>query len=275
MGSKGDKMISFRQPFYEIARECLAKVPNLIVNRIEDASSVERIKDDGDPSTMADMLAEEIACKILSVLDFDVDLYSEERGYLLKSDASEFVIQMDPIDGTYLALRRLPGACMAITVFSKKDMKPVAALVADYYNGDIYWADENGSLLNGEPVRPSTRKTLEEAVVSTCYGKRTRFGRILDDARLVGRAFWVSTNGGILDMVRVATGQIDVYLDLMLGFKPYDFSAGAFIAEKAGACVVDEYGEKIVYPADPNQRCKFIIAANKDLLRAIINAAND
>lgn len=263
-------MHSLFNPFHEIASQCLVKVPAFVAEDTDKASLVVSTKEDGDPSTAVDILAEDIACDVLKALSGQIDFYSEERGYLIKSNNPEYLIQMDPVDGTYLALRQLPGSCMAITAFRNGQMKPVCALVADYYNGDIYWADETGSTLNGKPVHPSNRKTLREALVSTCYGKRSRFGKILDDPRFIDKTFWISTNGGILDMVRVATGQIDAYLDLMLGYKTYDFSAGAYIAEKAGACVTNEHGEPLIYPEDVNQRCKFIIAANKELLGEII-----
>lgn len=266
-------MHSLFNPFHEIASRCLTRIPAFIAENTDKASSVVGIKEDGDPSAAVDILAEDIACDVLKVLRGRIDLYSEERGYLIKSNNPEYLIQMDPVDGTYLALRQLPGSCIAITAFRNGQMKPVCALVADYYNGDIYWADETGSTLNGKPVHPSNRKTLREALVSTCYGKRSRFGKILDDPRFIDKTFWISTNGGILDMVRVATGQIDAYLDLMLGYKTYDFSAGTYIAEKAGACVANERGEPLLYPKDVNQRCKFIIAANKELLSEIVQAA--
>ena len=266
-------MHSLFHPFREIASRCLIQIPALITEHTNKASSIKNVKEDGDPSTMADILAEDIAYDVLSKLDEKLDFYSEERGYLIKTENSNYIIQMDPIDGTFMALRQLPGACMAITAFQKAGMKPVCALVADYYNGDIYWADENGSTLNGKPIHTSNRKTLGEAFISTCYGKKSRFGKILDDTRFVDKAFWISTNGGILDMARVATGQVDAYLDLMLGYKAYDFSAGAYIAEKAGACVTNEFGEPLIYPENPELRCKFIIAANKELLEEIIQSA--
>lgn len=71
-------------------------------------------------------------------------------------------------------------------------------------------------------------------------------------------------------MARVANGQVDACLDLMLGYKPYDFSAGAFIAKQAGAIVTDEYGNDLIYPSDPNVRCKFIIASTRELVDDII-----
>lgn len=266
--------IRFKKSFYEIANKCLKKIPEFISEYTDRASVAEQMKSDGDPSTLADIMAENIAYDILSKIDENIDFYSEERGYLLKSDESKYIVQMDPIDGTFMALRQLPGACMAITAFLKEGMRPIEALVADYYNGDIYWADQTGSFLNDKPIHPSNRTKLEEAFISTCYGKMSRFGKILDDPRFIGNTFWISTNGGILDMVRVASGQVDAYLDLMLGYKTYDFSAGAYIAEKSGACVTNEYGEPLVYPDDPDMRCKFIIAANKELLDEILKAGN-
>lgn len=261
--------MKFKECFYSIANQCLREIPDFINNSV-DASRIENIKADNDPTTLADIMAEDIAYNQLKMLGNNIDFFSEERGYLLKCDRPKYFVQMDPIDGTFMALRQLPGACMAITAFLVEGMQPIEALVADYYNGDIYWADQEKSCLNNKKISPSKCKKLEQAFVSTCYGKRSRFNKILDDPRLVNRAFWISTNGGILDMVRVATGQVDAYLDLMLGYKTYDFSAGAFIAQQAGAVVTDGVGNKLVYPKDPNLRCKFIIASTRELVDDIL-----
>ena len=56
----------------------------------------------------------------------------------------------------------------------------------------------------------------------------------------------------------------------MLGYKPYDFSAGAFIAQQAGAIVTDGEGNTLTYPSDPNVRCKFIIASTRKLVDDIL-----
>ena len=47
--------------------------------------------------------------------------------------------------------------------------------------------------------------------------------------------YWLNTTGRILSMVWVGTGQVNAYFDLMLGYKLYDFVAGAYIANMAGA----------------------------------------
>ncbi|NBJ83004.1 hypothetical protein D5274_14350 [bacterium 1XD42-94] len=261
--------MNFKECFYNIATQCLKEIPEFIRNSA-DASKIQNIKADNDPTTLADILAENIAYNQLKKLGDNIDFFSEERGYLLKSNHPQYLIQMDPIDGTFMALRQLPGACMAITAFLIEGMKPIEALVADYYNGDIYWANQMQSCLNDKKISPSKCTKLEQAFVSTCYGKRSRFSKILEDPRLANRTFWISTNGGILDMVRVATGQVDAYLDLMLGYKPYDFSAGAFIAQQAGAIVTDGEGNTLTYPSDPNVRCKFIIASTRELVDDIL-----
>ena len=90
---------------------------------------------------------------------------------------------------------------------------------------------------------------------------------------LVGTVFWTETTGSMLSMARVATGQVDAYWDLMLGYKPYDFAAGASVAEAAGAIVTAPDGSPLQYPQDLDHRCKFIIAANKALHSAILTAA--
>ena len=234
-----------------IATRCLTEIPK--VTGSSSGGEIVATKADGDPSTKAD---------------------TEERGYLIDNPKAEYAVHLDAIDCTFLALRGLPGACVAASVFGIEDMNPIAAIIGDYSSGDAYWATDGGSFLNGKPIRPSTVRKLRDAYVTTCYGKASRFASILDKRGFAGTVFWFGTTSGMLDMARVAAGQIDAYFDLMLGYKIYDFAAGAFIAEKAGAVVTNEEGRPLRYPRDPTKRTKFIIAATDGLLQDILKAAS-
>lgn len=254
-----------------IVERCLDEVPGLIESG--QGAAVTALKPDGDPTIAAELYAERIAQTILSRQDNPVTLYSEESEYLLKASDARYIVLLDPIDATFLAVRRLPGSCVGISVHEANRMEPVAAMVGDYLTADVYWATAEGAFKNGERIRPSSVTTLEHAYISTCYGKATRIGSILDRKGLIGSAQWIETTGGILSMVLVGTGQIDAYLDLMLGYKSYDVAPGAYIARMAGAVVTDEEGNDLRYPRDLEVRRKFIIAANVELHAKIIRAA--
>lgn len=255
-----------------IIESCFEYVPKIIQGG--PGADITAIKPDGDPTIKAELHAEKIALATLSKQSIPLALYSEESGYLLNAPDARYVVLLDPIDGTFLSVRNLPGSCVAISVHEADTMEPVAAMVGDYYSRDIYWATSEGAFKNSRSIHPSSVTTLDKAYISTCYGKASRIGSILEKKGLVGTVYWIETTGSMLSMVWVATGQVDAYLDLMLGYKTYDFAAGAYIAKMAGAIVTDEHGNVLRYPSDLTARCKFVIAANEQLHAAIMCAAS-
>lgn len=255
-----------------LIRKCLREIQNSLTNQT--SSEITAIKPDGDPTTIADLLAENIVAEQLKKLDFPFKLYSEEKGYIIDRPEAKFTILLDPIDGTFFAIRGIPGGCIGISVHEASTMNPIAAILGDYYNTDLYWASAEGAFHNNKPIHVSGTKDINKAFISTCYGKYSRFGKMLNRVGIVEGAQWIETTGSMLSMVRVATGQIDAYFDLMLGYKSYDFAPGAYIAKMAGAIVTDEEGNELHFPYDLDVRCKFIIASSRPLHEFILNHYN-
>lgn len=254
----------------EAVRECLRDVPLMIASGR--GAGVASIKLDGDPTIDAELYIEDRIASLVAQQPWAVQLYSEERGYLLNANRPEYVVLLDPIDGTFLTVRGLPGSCMAVSVHVPETMKPIAAVVGDYYSQELYWASGAGAFKDGAPISPSRTTDLGAAFASTCYGKASRISQMLNQKGLVGTVAWTESTGTMLSMVRVGSGQVDACWDAMLGYKAYDFIAGAYIAEVAGAVVSDEKGEPLCLQQDMEQRCKFVIAATSQLHEQIIRA---
>ncbi len=270
MARKNDAGTNWLPILREAIGECLGEVPQLLGT--PEGRRIVRVKTDGDPTLQAEIYIEDVITRFVSATQVRVRLHSEERGLLLDATDPEFVILLDPIDGTYLAERGLPGACIGISVHDANTMNPVAAVLGDYFSQDVFWGSTEGAYRNGIAIRPSDTSRLSAAFVSTCYGKASRIGSLLDKGGPTKKVWWLETTGSMLAMARVGTGQIDAYWDLMLGYKPYDFAAGAYIAAAAGAIVTDPSGAPLTYPGNLDLRCKFIIAANDRLLRESIEA---
>ncbi|MBI3841401.1 MAG: hypothetical protein HY297_05565 [Thaumarchaeota archaeon] len=226
---------------------------------------VKDIQPSGDVTIAAELHAEAIVRTVLNGLSIPVRVYSENGGMLLDDQEARHAVVVDPIDGTYLALRGLPGSCIGMAVFETDCMTPIAGMVGDYLSRDLYWATSDGAYCNGRPIYPSQVKLLSDAYVSTCYGKRSRFEAMREGRGVVSGAFWTEMTGTMLGMVRVGSGDVDACYDLMLGYRTYDFAPGAYIASVAGAVVTDEFGKKLKYPANFSVRQKFVIAANAQL----------
>lgn len=251
-----------------IVKRCLEDVPPLLTR--ESGREIVFVKPDGDPAIEAEIFCENLVKAELKKTNLPLTVYSEEQGYLMNHPDSKFIVLLDPIDGSFFALRKLPGGCIAISIHDASTMEPVAAIVGDYLTKDIYWASEGGAFLNGSPISTSGVTDIRQAFISTTYGKISRFSKMIEGSGIVEDAEWFETTGTMLSMVRVATGQIDAYFDFMLGYKSYDFAPGAYIAKMAGAIVTDEKGNDLHLPTQLDIRCKFVIASSKPLHEYII-----
>jgi len=117
----------------------------------------------------------------------------------------------------------------------------VAGVVTDPLHRDIYTATRGGGAFrNGRAIRCSTESRLGHALVATGFsyeperraaqaGTLVRLLPTVRDIRRMGAA--------AIDLCSVAAGRVDAFYEK--GLKPWDFAAGALIAQEAGALVGD------------------------------------
>jgi myo-inositol-1(or 4)-monophosphatase len=144
---------------------------------------------------------------------------------------------VDPLDGTVNYLYDLPQ--YAVSIAAEVDGAVVAGVVLDVATGDEYTAVRGGGAhCNGR--RLSCRGEADPALSLVATGfsydaeRRARQADILRtilprvrDIRRLGAA--------ALDLCALAAGRVDGYYEERL--KPWDWAAGALIAEEAGARV--------------------------------------
>lgn len=255
-------------------------------------------------------------------------IVDEERGLDRMSAGSgrvdeHLVVFIDPVDFTAGASRGLDGS--VLVSFYDLDQGFVAAVIGDLFHRKLYWR-ANGTESycmsvafdidpieplescpdtfhepRGHParLRPSERTSLEGAAVNIYLGKPTR---LLEAAKL-GSPLWqwnkdgrgidsIFSVGGSLGPVRVAEGIWDASIEVVKGFRTWDFAPGAFLAEGAGASVVDLSGNPISFKLNTDQmrrhisarfrgaamdecRQKFIVAATRELAAQIVELLKD
>jgi fructose-1,6-bisphosphatase/inositol monophosphatase family enzyme len=89
--------------------------------------------------------------------------------------AAEYLVTIDPFDGTGLYKRQLPAEWWSVlSVFTAGDMRPVAAGAVDILRGELYLADESGArhMVSGgswQPVRPRPTNGLAEGPVIAAF----------------------------------------------------------------------------------------------------------
>lgn len=241
---------------HDIARETGV----LLLDR-DDATdlAVQTKTTDTDVVTVMDTAAEHLIRSRLAKERPDDGFLGEESGSGTGTTGIRWVV--DPIDGTVNYLYNIPQYAVSIGVEVNGVVK--VGVVFDPMKDEMYQAiSGGGATLNGRPIRCSEETLLGQSLIDTGFGyaatRRTRQAEILlqviphvRDIRRMGAAS--------LDLCSVACGRAEGYYER--GLNPWDFSAGALIAQEAGATVTDLDGN---YPTGD-----FVLAAGPGIHKAL------
>jgi myo-inositol-1(or 4)-monophosphatase len=204
-----------------------------------------------------------------------VAFYSEDRGLVEPAGAAEWVLVVDPIDGTRPAMAGLESACVSVAaapLHGEPRMRDVAVgCVLEIKTGNRFLAVRGAGVQADVPVAPSANEDLGRLFWT--YGLRGRparetmevLGELVDRSSVGGGAFELGSAS--YDLTRVVSGQLDAYVEpgprlvaevpgmraafervgggSILNNSPYDLAAGALCAWEAGAVVTDCAGEPL------------------------------
>jgi myo-inositol-1(or 4)-monophosphatase len=232
----------------------------------------------------------------------ELAFYSEDRGLVSPAgEGAEWVLIVDPIDGTRPALAGLESCCVSVGA-ARLDSEPTMAdvlvgCVTELKSGQSFVAERGRGL---EPeARLSANRSLERMFWT--YGFRGRPARALVEVlgELIDRS---SVGGGTFDlgsatfnMTRIATGQLDAYVEpgpriiddlpamraefervgggAVLNNSPYDLAAATLCLEECGALVTDAYGRRLgdrpLLGSSHEFQMSCVAAANAELHTAI------
>lgn len=215
-----------------------------------------------DIVTEADRASERLIVETLRTECPDDAIFGEEGTSVDGTSGITWVI--DPIDGTANYLYNLPvyAVSIAATVADTHGMadgrRAIAGAVFSPSTGELFTAYEGGgSRLNGDPISISGRRDLATSLVATGFGYTVErkleqlemLSRVLPrvrDIRRIGSAAY--------DLCLLAAGRLDAYFER--GLQPWDYAAGALIAEEAGAELLGSSdavrpGEELLFAAAP------------------------
>jgi len=250
-------------------REAAVVIPSKTLKSLKGYRMIRPMpKDPQDLSKVLDVEAEE---RLLTALPFHLKkigikefiVLSEERGVLIYPEDSQYngtgliyLILIDPIDSTDLALMSFGGA-VAVTAAFMSDGKAeiVTAVVGDLTRNEIFWAvkGQDGAFVDygndkqTEKLQPNSSVPWEKIKLSSFSAKINRFEAFCSKKQLIqqldkNEARVVLHHGGPLPVCRVAAGDIDAVVEFDKGYKAIDYSGALFLADKAGA-KVKFYGE--------------------------------
>ena len=232
----------------------------------------------------------------------ELAFYSEDRGLVSPAgDRAEWVLVVDPIDGTRPALAGLESCCVSIAAAPLESEPTMADVqigcVVELKGGTRFVAEQGAGLEPGATL--SQNRSLERMFWS--YGFRGRPARAqtevlaeLIDASSVGGGTF-DLGSATFDMTRVVTGQLDAYIEpgprmiddvpgvreqfervgagAVLNNSPYDLAAATLCLEEGGAVVTDAYGaplrDRPLLGSDHDFQMSCVAAANRELHSAI------
>ncbi|MEY9910826.1 myo-inositol-1(or 4)-monophosphatase [Catenulispora sp. MAP12-49] len=231
----------------ELAVRLAAKAGRILVQeRPRDLGVADTKSSPTDIVTVMDQRSEKFIVEGILAERPDDAILGEEGSDREGTSGVRWVI--DPIDGTVNYLYEIP--LWGVSIGVEIDGETVAGVVEIPMLRETFTALRgHGAYRDGEPISAYSAQSegkpvpLERALVATGFGyaaqRRAVQGAIVADLLPLVRDI---RRGGsaALDLCSVACGRVDAYYER--GAKPWDLSAGALIAQEAGAKVGGLYG---------------------------------
>ena len=230
----------------------------------------------GDRVREFDLAADRAACAYLSRrFPHPVLLLSEEGEPRRFGDGEpEFVIVLDPVDGSDNLARGIPLAGTAVALIPSGE--PIAtgtvryALVGDLFTGGRWVAERGqGAFRNSVRIHSSPVTKLEEATVScelNHFAVEARLAGILSRAQ-AARTLGCATRA----LSMIADGSLDAHLDVRGRLTPENFLAPSLIVGEAGGLLTDPEGKAIPAIRSLTERYSIVAAATPELHAALVN----
>ncbi|BDH04091.1 MULTISPECIES: inositol monophosphatase family protein [Streptomyces] len=224
---------------------------------LQDPAEVEKlgpvVADKGDEHTAheVDVSAEAILFETLDEIGYRGTVYSEERGLVVLGDEERLLV-CDPYCNTTLTFRGFRESAVAAYEHAA-DGTFVAGAIADLQVRRILHAEAGGKTQTLWPPAPDAQRAagvsdvqeVKDAfiVVSLLKAKR----RASSPPRLLADAGMVTTIDGAITAARLGFGEIDGFVDDVVG-QPFYEALAYQMVEQAGGTVTDGRGEPVDFP---------------------------
>jgi len=248
-----------------------------------------RMGADGTPTKSIDKAAEDAVLARLQDSGLGFRVLSEEIGEVTIGDPPYYFLHLDPLDGTFNAIKGIPFYSVSIYL-SKENCH--FGYVCDIAHGCSYYAEsgkgayvETGSPLplslplsspsaSASALRVSKTSNLKDFSISA-YTLRPNTARIVGIGDTVRRIRTLGSTS--LEMSLVASGALDAFIDLRGMLRVVDIAAGKLILEEAGGLITDAAGKELHLDGNMWQRTDLIGSnglVHDDLLKLIGGGAN-
>ena len=201
------------------------------------------VKGPGDFVTASDKKVEKILIEELQKASPNYSILSEETGQINNDLSFRWII--DPIDGTSNFLHGIPH--FAISVGLEDDKEIICGIVYDPIKDEMFSAEKgNGSYLNNQRMRVSSRSKLKNSIIFTGGPKLGSKDRelALEEYKNFSSSVLIpirKMGSASLDMAYVAAGRCDGFWQRNLNY--WDIAAGIILVKESGGFVTDFKGE--------------------------------
>ena len=248
--------VSTEHPYKEelaTAEEAVREAGTIIMGLFKGKFDV-REKSRNNPVTTADIEANRRIRQIITG-KFAVDGWlSEEDQDTPKRLSSSRIWIIDPIDGTKEFIEGVPQ--FSVSIGFVVDGRPTVAAVYNPAENSLYKAAAGlGSYLNDEPIRVSSRSSLDGALLLVSRSEPERKFQVFVDRCDIQQVGSIAFR-----LAKIAGG----YGDGTLTFRSiheWDICAGVLIVQEAGGKVVDGAGNALMFNR-PQAKHRGVVAAN-------------
>jgi myo-inositol-1(or 4)-monophosphatase len=200
------------------------------------------LKGPGDFVTASDKKVEAILIEEFQKARPNYSILSEEIGEI-KND-KEFRWIIDPIDGTANFLHGIPHFAISVGLEHKGEI--ICGIIFDPIKDEMFVSEKgNGSYLNNQRMRVSSRSKLKNCIIFTGGPKRDSKDKdiILKEYNNFSSEVLIpirKLGSASLDMAYVAAGRCDGFWQRNLSY--WDIAAGIILVKEAGGFITDFNG---------------------------------
>lgn len=226
-----------------------------------------------------DREAEDIIIKGLQESRYSFEVITEEREPLTTHPTPAYRIVIDPVDGSTNVEHGILTATLALAVLPID--APVTpeqvqwALVGELYSGLVYESSRgDGAFCNGRRCQVSKTRSYNKSLVGINMDGRSREALralLIDDSP----AYVRRSGSSAMDLVYVANGAYDAYIDIGNVLTGESFLASASIVIEAGGIVTDQRGNPLCPVTSLDESYSIIAAGSRQLHNAILERVRD
>ncbi len=207
------------------------------------------------------------------------EIITEERQAFSTSTAPSYRIIVDPVDGSTNVARGIMTAGVSLAVLPiDGPISPECvqwALVGELFSGTVYIAQRNaGAFCNGRRCQVSETRHLDQCLAGMNFDGRDHdvLHKLLIERPTLNKIR--RTGSSAMDIVYVANGAYDAYIDIGDVITAESFLASLSIVLEAGGIISDQYGKPLRPISNLTEGFSLVVAGTRELHEEIITRLN-